>query len=132
MAHERRLGQIEGLLGQAILVDEEHFGEVRDQTAGMIEELDHAASSKDGHPASFYRRLAQAKRAFRRFVNSPPYLKAALDGRSLRQLGRKELLEAVAQQIISQHTPEKSAEQLVADVMSAYLRPSARQARARP
>ncbi len=130
ITQERRLRQVEELLGKSILVDEGHFADVQELALAVIEELDDTTFSKDGHPASFYRRLAKVKRAFQRFISNPPYLKAVLDGRSLRHLGRKELLEAVAQQIISQHTPEKSAEQLVADVISGYLRPSARQARA--
>lgn len=126
MAQERHLRQVEELLGKSVLVDEAHFADVQGLMEAAIGELDNATFSKDGHPTSFYRRLADVKMAFRRFVSNPPYLKAVLDGRSLRHLGRKELLEAVARRIVTEHRPEKSPEQLVADVMSGYLRPSVR------
>ncbi len=122
---ERRLRQVEELLGRSIIVDEHHFAEVREQAGVAIEELTISAPEKE-HPDSFYQRLADAKAAFERFVDSPPYLRRSLDGRSLRCIGPKELLESVAKQIVAEYHPDKSAEQLVADVMAGYMRPSSR------
>jgi len=128
-AEERHLRRVEELLSGSVLVDGDHFAMVRELAATTIEELHAAGASRDGHAPSFYRRLARARKDFRGFASAPPYLRAQLDGRSLRHLSKKDLLETVARRILALHAPDKSAEQLVSEVMSEYFRPASRQKR---
>jgi hypothetical protein len=124
---DRRLRQVEELLGQhRVLVDEDHFAQVQELASQVIGELEEATTPKPlPHQECFVERLAEVKKLYGRFIERPPYLKASLDGRAIKHLDRKSLLAEVARQIVAEHHPDKTPEQLVTDVMSRYLRPKA-------
>jgi len=121
-SQERRLESVENLLNQPLIIDENHFLDVLELAEETIEELERTRQLKNGHTKQFYRRLEKAKKRFHQFALKPPVLRDMLDGRSLRHLSPKELLESVARNIINCHSSDKAPEQLVAEVMSKYLR----------
>lgn len=92
----------EGLLGRALLVDEEHAEEIGNRVAGILDGIENTNGSAR-RSAKFNGRLARARKRLARLCAAPAFLYDALDGRTLRYLSKKELLEEVARGINREH-----------------------------
>ena len=122
---ERKLCRAEELLACALPVDGEHCERVRGELLGILGDLEDAEAC-DGHLPQFYSRLREARAACERLTRLQ-HVHEVLDGRSLRHLDQKELLESVAKRIVTCYESGISAETLVTRVLMPYLRPSIRE-----
>ncbi|MFH0963634.1 MAG: hypothetical protein V2A58_06440 [Planctomycetota bacterium] len=103
------------------MIDEEHAEEIFGRVAAVLDSID-KTDGKAVESTQFHARAARVRRRLKCLCADPSYLHDALDGRALRYLGKKELLEEVARGITENMERAGTAEELVERVMHRYLK----------
>jgi hypothetical protein len=117
----RDLERAEGLLRRTFVIDEQHAEEICNRVTAVLDKI---ADTNGGTAESTQgsARVARVRRRLNRLCAHPPYLHDALDGRALRFLSKREILEEVARGMIENMEITGTAEELVARVMHPYLK----------
>jgi len=121
LAAGRLLQRAEFLLNRAFFVDEDHLNQTRAEVKRLIRKLGALEQMGQLDPG-FASRVALARQMLGKQNENARYLPDVLDGRSLRHMEHKELLQAVARAIIENHDANATAEQLLPRILYPYLR----------
>ena len=118
---ERMLEKAERLTGQAFAVDAEHGAQTRTEVALLLAKLGAMGAVSAAIP-HFSQRLQTITGALERMHTGTRDLPQMLDGRSLRHIDARTVLQQVAKTIVDHHTSDVSKEDLLALVLAPYLK----------
>ena len=115
------LERAERALEGALVIDDEHLIEKQRVLKMALEEIEKLAG-ECGCNDVYQKRLKAAQRATDRLGRQARRLSDLLDGRSLRHVDKKALLQSVAHIIVRHHPDRVAAETLIREVVAPYTK----------
>ena len=118
----KKLSDIEDLLDAVnVFFDEKHFNNVIELAESRLAEIE-PIMEKAEHDKALSKRLTKVKKKLRELKVKPLFLLDCLDGRSLRRIGKKELLKDFCREVIATHNGNIAVEQTLIKALKPYFK----------
>jgi hypothetical protein len=124
------LRKLEAFVAGVIILDEQELPQTLSRVEAMLQKLEGADDDFSTDPG-FRQRLATAKRRYEQIKHNPTYLRDILDGRLLRHLNQKQLVEHIARSVLEHYDSIATASELLAKIVAPYARPGSIRSAAR-
>ncbi len=117
------LQAVESFLKYNVFIDEDHFNQRCSEINNIINKLN-LYMKRDGCEAGFRQRVSRVKRKMIDFSSNAKqmYLMDCIDGRSMRNVGRKELLYNICRRLVESNETKETKEDLLIDIYEPYLK----------
>lgn len=119
---ERNLGTIDKLLDFSIYVDERHFDQSLDSIQNLLQTVEKITIDYDLN-GYFQNRTERIRSSLNQKTSRFCELQKQLDGRALKNLSHKDLLEEVSRGILEAYDDSESANDLLGKIINPYLTP---------
>ncbi len=124
---EKKIQEIEDLFSTIILfLDESHYESTINTIEEELDQLDPLVRNRRVSE-NFLDRYEKIKMELLRLKNKPCYLSNYLDGRSMRHMEKKELVQKILRTLIHEYNNTSSIKDLIERILSPYVKPYAKE-----